>query len=50
MNIIISLDSCNKSLNSLDNPYGRICVPNKTVNENLNLFNTIAGINESKIW
>ena len=34
----------------MNQKYGRICVPNKTVNENLNLFNTIAGINESKIW
>ena len=48
MNIIISLDRCNKSFSSLDNPYGRICVPNKTVNINLNLLNMITGINESK--
>ena len=38
------MGSCN-TLNDLSN---RICVPNKTEGLNLNVFNMIAGINESK--
>ena len=32
----------------MNQKYGRICVSNKTVNENLNFVYTITGINESK--
>ena len=45
---IVSLERCNKNYNSLDNPFGRICVPNKTANVNLKLFNIITEINKSK--
>ena len=45
----VNFDRCNGSCNTLDNPSGRICVPNKTEDVNLSIFNTIARINESKI-
>ena len=45
---IVSLDRCNKNCNSLDNPFGRICVPNKTANINLNMLNMIIRTNNQK--
>ena len=42
---MVSLDRCNGNRN---NPYGRICVANKTENTSLNEFNMIEKINESK--
>ena len=44
---MVSLDRCNtcKSCNTLHEPSGRICVPNKE-DVNLNVFNTIARINK----
>ena len=47
---MISLDRCGGSCNTLDDLLRRICVPkkNKTEYVNLNVFNKITGINESK--
>ena len=45
---IINLDRCNGSCNTLDNPSGRICGPNKTEKVNLNAFTMITRVNESK--
>ena len=42
---LINLQLCN----TLDKTYGKICVPNKTDDVNLSVFNMIAGINESEI-
>ena len=42
-----SLDKCNGSCNTLDDPSCRICVPNKTKHVNLNVFNKITGTNKS---
>ena len=36
-------------LYNLDDLSNRVCVPNKTVDLNLNIFHIITGINESKI-
>ena len=41
---MVNLDTCNAFDRS-----SRICVPNKTENINLNVFNIITKINESKI-
>ena len=41
---MVSLDRCNKICNALEDPSGRICVPNKTEDVNLNVFNKIARI------
>ena len=33
---MVDLDRCNRSCNTLNNPSGRICVPNKTKYKHLN--------------
>ena len=43
---MVSLDECDGSCNSLDDLSSRICVPNKTEDVNLDVFNIITGINE----
>ena len=45
---IISLDKCNGSCNTLTEISGRTCVPNKTKNVNLSVFNLITRKNELK--
>ena len=35
---------------TIDDLSSRMCVPNKTENANLNVFDTITGINESNIF
>ena len=44
---MVGLDRCNEIFNVIDNPPGRIYVPNKTKYRNLDVFNTITRINES---
>ena len=43
-----TLHTCNGSFNTFDDPSGRICIPNKTGEVNLNAFNMITRINESR--
>ena len=43
---MVNLHRCNGSFNTLDDPSGRIRVPNKTKEVNLNVFNTITRIND----
>ena len=38
---MVNLDRSGGSFNTLDYPAGRKCVPNKTENVNLNVFNMI---------
>ena len=45
---MVNLDRCNRSCNNFDYPFGRICVPNKMENININVFNMITRTNESK--
>ena len=42
------LDKCVGSFNTLNDLSNKVCVPNKTQDLNLSVFNTIKGINESK--
>ena len=44
----ISLDRHARSCNTVQGPFGRICVPNKIDYSNLKVFNMIKGINKSK--
>ena len=44
-----NLDRCTGSYNTLNDLSNKICFPNKTEDLNLNVFNMIAGLNESKI-
>ena len=46
---IVNLDRCNESCNTLDDPSGKICVPNKT-DVNLSGFKMITRTNESKFF
>ena len=45
---MVKLDKCVGSCNTLNDLSKKICVPNKTKDLNLSVFNTITGINESK--
>ena len=42
------LDKCARSCNTLSELSNKWCIPNKTEDLNLNVFNMITGINESK--
>ena len=44
----VKFDRCNGSCNTHDNLYREICVPNKTEDVNLSVFNMITRVNESK--
>ena len=35
---MVNLDRCTESCNTLDDPSGRICVPNKTEDANLSVL------------
>ena len=45
---MVSIDRCNGRRNTLDDLSSRTCVLNKTEVKNLNMFNMITRINESK--
>ena len=44
----VKLDRCAGSCNTLNDLSNKVCVPNKTEDLNLSVFNMITGINESK--
>ena len=44
----VKLGKCGESCNTLSDLSNKVCVPNKTQDLNLSLFNMTAGINESK--
>ena len=44
----VKLDRCAESCNNLNDLSNKVCVPNKTEDLNLSVFNMITGINESK--
>ena len=45
---VIKLDRCVRSCNTLNDLSNKVCVPNKTEDLNLSVFNMITGKNESK--
>ena len=45
---MVNLERCNGSCITLDDPSCKICIPNKTEDHNLNVFNMITRTNESK--
>ena len=47
---IVSLETCNGSCNSVEDPFGRICVPNKMEDVIPEVFNIFKGTNESKTF
>ena len=44
----VKLDRCVGSCNTINDLSNKVCVPNKTEDLNLSVFNMITGINESK--
>ena len=44
----VKLDKSLGSCNTLNNLSNKVCVPNKTEDLNLSMFNTITGIKEAK--
>ena len=46
----VKLDRCVGSCNALNDLSNKVCVPNKTGDLNLSVFNMITGINESKTF
>ena len=45
---VIKFDRCVGSYNTLNDLFNKVCVPNKTKDLNLSVFNMITGINELK--
>ena len=45
---LVKLDRCVWSCSTLNDLHNRVCIPNKTEDLNLSVFNIITGINESK--
>ena len=45
---VVKLDRCVGSCNNLIDLSNKVCLPNRTEDLNLSVFNMIAGINESK--
>ena len=45
---MVNLDRCNGSCNTLNDLSSKICVPGNTEDVNLNVFNIVTRINESK--
>ena len=45
---VVKLDRCVGSFNTLNDLFNNVCVPNKTEDLNLSVFNMITEINESK--
>ena len=45
---MVKLDGCIGSCNTLNNLSNKVCVPNKTEDLHLSLFNMITEVNESK--
>ena len=46
----IKLERFFGSCNSLNDPSNNVCIPNKTEDLNMRVFNIITGKNQSKIW
>ena len=44
----VKLNRCVGSCNTLNDLSNKVCIPNKTEDSNLSVFNMITGINESK--
>ena len=45
----VNLDRCVGSCNTLNDLSNKVCIPNKTEDLNLSVFNMITGINEKKM-
>ena len=48
IHLLVKLERCNGSCSTLNVPSDKMCVPNKTEDTSLSVFNMITGINEQK--
>ena len=44
----VSVHKCDGSCNTTDDPYARVCVPNKVTNLNVKVFNLMSGVNKTR--
>ena len=44
----VSVHKCDGSCNTTDDPYARVCVPNKVTNLNEKVFNLMSGVNKTR--
>ena len=45
----IKINKCNGNCNNINNPYGKICVPDVTKDLNVKVFNLTSGTNETRL-
>ena len=43
----VSVNKCGGCCNTIDDPYARVCVPNKVKKMNVKVFNSVPGVNET---
>ena len=43
----VSVNKCGTSCNTIDDPYHRVCVPNKVKNKNVKVFTLMSCVNET---
>ena len=44
----VSVSKCGGSCNTIDDPYARVCVPNKVKNMNVKVLISMSGVNETR--
>ena len=44
----VSLNKCGGYCSNIDDPYARVCVPNKVKDMNAKVFNLMSGVNETR--
>ena len=44
----VIVNTCRGSCNTIDDPYARVCVPNKVKNVNIKVFSLMSRLNETK--
>ena len=44
----VSANKCGRNFNTVDDPYARVCVPNKAKNMNAKVFTLISEVNETR--
>ena len=48
--LTVNVNKCGGSSSTTDDPYARICVPNKVKNMHVNVFNLMSVVNETKFF
>ena len=48
--LTVTVNTCGVIFTTIDDPYGGICVVNKVKNRNIEVFNLISRVNETKFF